>query len=143
MSRLHLRGPAVVALAAAALALSGCGGSTGHVKGKITVNGEPVKRGLIVFLPQSGNRDPFNTAIIDGTYDTVAMPVGPAKIYVTALDPMSAAPPADQGDLTAPPKAPPAGKRFTAVPAKYQSPDTSDLQFDVKPGISTYDIDLK
>ena len=85
MPRSLRRSAPLAALAAAVLALAGCGsGGTGVVAGKVTVNGKPLKKGLITFSSEVGNRDAFSAAIKDGLYKTGEIPCGLAK--VTALN---------------------------------------------------------
>jgi hypothetical protein len=113
------------------------------VKGRVTVKGQPIKRGLVVFLPQGGGKDPFSAAIIDGVYETAAMPTGVARIYVTSLDPVAGAVEIDQGDVNPAARGSRRARSGPAVPAKYQSPDTSRLEYSVQAGSNVYDIELK
>src|SRR2546423_1656505 len=72
-----------LAALAAALALAGCGsGGTGVVSGKVTVNGKPLKKGLITFSSEVGNRDPYSARIVYGAYQTGEIPCGPAKVTI-------------------------------------------------------------
>ncbi|HEX3150282.1 MAG TPA: hypothetical protein VHR66_19555 [Gemmataceae bacterium] len=106
------------------------------------MNGKPLTRGLITFLPQSGKNDPINAAIIDGEFDTLmTVPPGVSKIYII---PSSSKPEEATGggnDLVPKPKS--AAKDPNAVPTKYQNADTSGLTVTVKSGETvTFDKDL-
>ena len=66
-------GPAAAALAVAVLLNSGCGTSDGltrgPVKGRVTVGGQPLAKGRILFLPVAPNQGPIaSTKIVDGEY---------------------------------------------------------------------------
>jgi hypothetical protein len=106
------------------------------------VNGKPIERGLITFLPQSGNMDPINAAIIDGVYDTGPMPAGLAKICIFPPTTKPEESGGGGGDLVARPKKG-AVRDPNAVPAKYQNAETSGLTVTVKSGEAiTFDQDL-
>lgn len=120
--------------------LAGCGNDPGRgsVKGKITVNGKPLAKGLITFLTSSGNKDPYSSAITNGEYAIPDMPAGPAKVYI--IPPLtSEPPPVDKGDLV--PAARP-GQKKLVVPDKYQNPETSGLSLVVQKGENKFDADL-
>ena len=66
-------GPAAAALAVAVLLISGCGTSDGltrcPVRGRVTVGGQPLAKGRILFLPVAPNQGPIaSTKIVDGEY---------------------------------------------------------------------------
>lgn len=126
-------------VAAAALSASCTGGGTGTVKGKITVNGQPLPRGLITFESEVGNRDAFAAAIVDGEYETGPIPAGPCKVTVIHSD--FAQPSAPEGNDLIPTRTAKDQPGLT-VPDKYHQADTSGLTFTVKPGENTYDQDL-
>ncbi len=119
----------------------GCGGDSGRgsVKGKITVGGKPLPKGMITFMSEAGNKDPFSSAIVNGDYAIPDMPAGGAKVYI--IPPLSdTPPPKDKGDLTPPPKL---GKGPKLVVAdKYQNAATSGLSLTVKKGENVFDADL-
>lgn len=134
------RAAAFAAVAAAALLSASCGGGgTGTVTGKITVNGQPLPNGLITFLSEVGNQDPFPAYIKDGLYETGQIPAGPCKVTISHSD--FTRPSAPENDLVPPPAARAGGAG--TVPDKYASADTSGLTFTVKAGPNTYDQDLK
>lgn len=119
-----------------------CSSKPGGVKGKITVNGKPLARGLITFLPQSDKNDPVSATITDGAYDTtLIVPPGVSKIYIIAS---STKPEETTGgnDLVARPKTAPS-RDPNAVPTKFQDAETSGLTVTVKAGeTTTFDKDL-
>jgi hypothetical protein len=138
MSFLRRAVPAL-AVAIAVLLPTGCGQATGRVKGTIKVGGVPLKRGLITFLSDSGKKDAFAAAIIDGVYETDPIPVGEAKVYI--LNSLEEEIDLSKGNDLVPmrKKRGPAGGQ---VPAEYGSPDTSGLTITINPGMNTYDKDL-
>ncbi len=129
----------LLALLAVVLLPTGCGQSTGRVKGKITVGGVPLKRGIIAFLSQVGNKDSYPATIIDGVYETDEIPVGEARIivYHSTDDP----PEGGKGNDLVPAKKGKA-RNTGLVPAEYHSPDTSGLSINVTSGMNTFDKDL-
>lgn len=112
-------------------------GGKGKLKGTISVNGVPLKGGLITFIPSSGKGDPFNARIIDGKFEGLELPYGKARAYVIA-DTVGGRS-VDQGDVRPMAKA----KASTEVPEKYQSIETSELEVDIKPGENVFERDLK
>jgi hypothetical protein len=135
----------VAACAVLVLLALGCGSPTGAVSGKITVGSKPLPRGLITFLPQTGNRDPFNAAIVNGEYRREGVPCGKALIAIIGSDTTSeTGPPKKTGrsDLNPTPK-PRWGQKMIIVPARYHSPDKSGFQIDIKKGENTFNADLK
>lgn len=142
LHRLRRVGATLLVCFSMLLATSCSSGKLGSVSGKITVNGKPIARGLITFLPQGEKNDPASAAIIDGVYDTgMTIPAGLCKIYII---PSSSKPQEAAGgnDLVPRPKTP-AGRDPNAVPTKFQNADTSGLTVTVKSGEAiTFDKDL-
>src|SRR5262245_30575090 len=64
-------------------AFAGCarGPAVGTVKGKITVDGEPVDGGLIRMVPRDGNSQPADCIVTDGQY-SITMPLGEKKVEI-------------------------------------------------------------
>lgn len=123
---------------------SGCGGSgsefpaTVPVSGKVTHKGEPVTKGSITFLSESGH-----TAVgelgPDGTYTLSSFGQGDGavpgrhRVVVVATDaPVNMMPGSTPGYK--PPE--------DLVPKKYNKPETSGLQAEVSADKSAYDFDL-
>jgi hypothetical protein len=61
--------------------LAGCGDSRGTVKGTVTVGGQPLKKGEIVFSPPSGGT-PVGAPVVDGKYTAKMIP-GERVVLIT------------------------------------------------------------
>ena len=59
----------------------GCGNGQATVKGTVTVSGQPLKKGEIVFSPPSGGT-PVGAAIFDGKYTAKVLP-GEQVVLIT------------------------------------------------------------
>jgi hypothetical protein len=164
---------ALCLLVAIGMVSAGCGRSkTGHVSGTVyTADGKPLPGGTVVFYPTEGSKALPSTAEIgeDGNYDMKNAPVGKVKVTVSNRHlkegipppvgmgggaPMpprggrapSMGPPKDVAkDQAPPPKttAPQAPGKYVPIPDKYGKPETSELDFEVKPGSQKHDITLK
>jgi hypothetical protein len=160
-----------VALPAVAAAL-GCGDSSGlppryRVSGTVTYNGKPLERGTINFAPADGKGRAAGGTITDGRYslttqdpDDGALP-GKYKVSVVAkaTDPskvdLKIKKPREGSQTEAEKKAMAmvfpqkvaalaAAKAKSLIPARYISPETSGLTFEVKEQSNTAaDFDLK
>jgi hypothetical protein len=75
---------AAAPLAALAL-LAGCSGgpAAGTVSGEVTLDGQPLKQGLIRFVPADGKTATADGPIADGKY-SVAVPAGEKKVEISA-----------------------------------------------------------
>ncbi|HEV3236484.1 MAG TPA: hypothetical protein VGZ25_05820, partial [Gemmataceae bacterium] len=67
------------------MSLSGCGKQTSEVHGTVTVNGEKVNSGNIVFIAEDGRLD--SAVITDGFYTILKAPTGKVKITVESIAP--------------------------------------------------------
>jgi hypothetical protein len=134
-------------LAALVSALGCSGGKPSLVKGKVTLDGKPVK-GDVVFVGEKEHAMPINA---DGTYSIPNLKKGTYKVAVRPRK----APPGVSEEVAAIPTggtgkdaAPTAGGAATVAvdavppPAKYAAPNSSGLSFEVKGGEETYDIPL-
>jgi hypothetical protein len=145
MSVAKLRAPLALAAAVCLAAAGGCASSgdegfpeTVPVKGKVTMAGQPLPKGSISFIPNSGRPA---TALIqpDGTYvlstfeeKDGAVP-GHFRVTVTATT-------ADPNQMPRPGEPPPKA----LVPKKYNRPESSGLTADVdKKDNKDFDFDLK
>ena len=140
MVLMHRALPASCFLTLAAL-LAGCGeqGPKTHpVSGKVSYQGKPLPFGAIMFVPAEGSAASARIES-DGTYKVDLTP-GPHKVSVIAIPPRQGRPdPTKEGglDTTGFPEPQP------LVPPKYNQPESSGVQIDVKPtGENTIDIDL-
>ncbi|MEX1230737.1 MAG: hypothetical protein WEB58_10880 [Planctomycetaceae bacterium] len=116
---------------------SGCGGDDTPVReyadvaGKVTYNGEALKRGKVMFQPPNGSII-VGEIQPDGTY-TLKGVVGPNDVTIIARDEVPTAGP-DEPISRVEPK--------NDIPPEYGTPD-SGLKFEVKPGTNTADFDLQ
>lgn len=115
--------------------LIGCGPAgppSGTISGTVTLNGQPLSAGVVVFNNTAagiGADAPLNAS---GEYrlDT-PIPAGP---YDVAIQPPPAPPPDQMGQATAQPKSP--------IPNKYLDPKTSGLKTTIHAGANTADFAL-
>jgi len=93
-----------------------------RVHGKVMVNGQPLRGGVIVFAPDEkrGNRGPLSHASIqeDGSYELNAKEGAGATLGWHRIT------------LTAPPEK----SALVTGMEKYRNPDLSGLTYEVKPG---------
>jgi hypothetical protein len=120
-------------------AWSGCSGSgfESQVLGTVTLDGAPIGPGFLVFVPDSGDRNPANGAIQpDGSYElktanTAGLHPGKYKVSVTILD---------QPDV------PPGERSYevarSRIPTKYNDVNSSGLEFGVESGSNSIDLPL-
>jgi hypothetical protein len=133
--------PAARALCCAACAVllaSGCGSN--RVTGQVTLNGEPVTDGVVVFIDAANQRKaaPIHA---DGRYLLDDPPAGNCRVAVKNLGTLrgeSVRPPLPQEVLD---KLPPQPAPSPAVPARYGQPGNG-LEFEVAGGRQVFDIEL-
>ena len=131
------------------LALGGCGGSDlnlAPVKGKVTMNGQPVRAATVSFIPDSsqGTEGPMSAGVLDdqgqfvlktGSGENGAI-IGFHKVTVACpLDPSQGSSPSGQA-------VPQAGTTPCDVPAKYESYATTDLTAEVTKGSNEINFEL-
>lgn len=140
------------AVAAAVLAVAGCGGGTANVSGKVTFNGKPVVYGTVVVIGADGSSK-SGTIQPDGSYRVSGVALGAAKVAVSSPPPPGSEQARKQfrAKDDAPDKPPlepqaPASeeviRNWVAIPDKYGDPNKSEITVSVKSGQSL-DIDLK
>ena len=122
-------------------ALSGCGKSIATVEGKITYQGKPLSTGEIHFF---GEDKSCRSGVIgsDGSYVVSACPIGKAKVAIVSktlkdlpnID-ISKLDPAALEKLGPP-------TWVAVVPAKYNNPAQSGLEYVVRSGKQRIDIAL-
>src|ERR1700730_9856011 len=120
--------------------LPGCGKS--EVSGRVTVQGEPIADGQIVFIAEDGHLD--SAPIQDGAYLVRRPPLGKVKITVTSTPPAFNNPRAagsGKPDRFPKPETNPNSK-FVPVPPKYADEKTTDLTYEVTSGTQEHNIDL-
>jgi hypothetical protein len=123
--------------------LPGCGKS--EVSGRVTVQGEPIADGRIVFIAEDGHLD--SSPIQDGAYLVRRPPIGKVKITVTSTPPAFNNPraagsgkPERFGNHKVPETDP--NRKFVPVPFKYSDEKTTDLTYEVTSGKQEHNIDL-
>lgn len=122
MRNIFLAGLALLATCA------GCGQSgpaTAPVKGKVTLDGQPLKTGRVITLPEAG-RGANSLIAADGTFELSTFgerdgaTLGKHKIGVVAYEATGSGPESGNGR--------------SLVPERYNNPETSNLTIDVKAG---------
>lgn len=121
-----------IALAVALLCSGGCGSkperyvaATVPVKGKITFKGKPLTEGEVTFQPTNDGRPAHGNIKPDGTYtlstskDGDGALAGVHRVGIVVVD------------------------KKLALPPKYRSPRTSQVEVEVVEGKTDYPIDLK
>jgi hypothetical protein len=137
MSRAQVRWVVFVVV----LAVAGCRSSnTAEVYGTIKLNGKPIEKGSMSFIPAEGKAPTTGCGIKDGRYTAQVHPglnkvaVSVPKVYATKkLYPDD-------------PKSPEMPLSRESLPEKYSSildPTLLELSVDVKPGSNEKDFDLK
>lgn len=140
--------------------LSGCGGKTGTVSGKVIFKGKGLPGGTITFRPANARLNPVTVAIDpDGKYEA-EVPVGEAAICVDnhglktedsggasmpilpglKRPPQVKPEPASGESSSAPEKLP---GQYVSIPEKFYLVETSGLQYTVQAGSQTHDVELK
>jgi len=129
----------------------GCGPSTGTVSGKVTYKGQLVKGGNVTFVSAQGR--PSGSASIkeDGTYKVERVATGPVKICVEteSLNParrskaVKYSPPPGQKAPHGFAPGPDTSHLYVRIPPQYKDVETTDLDYQVKGGSQTHDIQLK
>ena len=117
------------------LVAAGCTYSTGKgtVEGTVTLDGQPLKSGLICFMPTDGKSQTADTTITDGRF-SLEVPVGEKRVDIRApkvigRQQMYDTPNSPAGVLTA-----------ELLPARYNI--QSELTMTVKSGKQTKDFEL-
>jgi hypothetical protein len=126
------------ALVFIAASLTGCGSRyDASVKGAITLDGKPLPRGTVKFVPQGSGPAAYGSIDSDGSYSIMTgrekgLPIGDYIVTVVANEPST------QGSNPSLPPAP--GKPIT--PQWFRDQAVSPLKYSVKPGKNEIDLDL-
>jgi hypothetical protein len=123
------------------------------IQGTVRMRGQPLDRCLITFLPEPGSETPgpHSTAVTDrqGHYrlhlddQRMGASVGWHRVLVQDLTVSTGVLRRDHGEVdretdgTAPPPA-----RRSRLPARYASPATTPLKFEVVAGTQTIDLEI-
>lgn len=128
-------------LALAGLVLASCGSRVerGRIFGKVTFEGQPVPKGIVMFSDPSQSVNMTAELKLDGSYeiatvDGAGLPLGTYKVCVC---PPLAVP------LMGPPGSQPKPEEYANIPKKYHHYDTAGLTLTVKQGKNPFDIELK
>ncbi|MBA4063448.1 MAG: hypothetical protein C0501_07000 [Isosphaera sp.] len=124
---------------AACLALAGCAKGPPEIttlSGRVTVDGKPVKSGVVNVVSEDDVVRTGGEIAADGTYRIVGAPVGPVKLSVSTEDFRVVQPEPGAGVKPRP------NPLYVATPKKYETFDTAGLATTVPRGEATYDIEL-
>ncbi len=119
-----------------ALLAVGCGRYDAHVSGIVTLDGQPVDRGNVTFIPRIGGTTSYANIQPDGSYEVMTgeergLPSGNYQVSIVVNEVI---PPKIEGD-------PPPGAKLIS-PRKYADPNESGLEFLVERGRNTMDIEM-
>jgi hypothetical protein len=126
------------------LAALGCGSGSATVSGKVTYKGEPLPAGSVAIYGANGKVQSV-TIGTDGTYTISKAPVGDVKMTVVTPNPSPGAQqskgatrkhPGAEDTASSPPL------KVVPIPERYTDPDKSGLNFTLKPGEQTINLDL-
>lgn len=119
------------------LVLAGCGGDSAQpVRGRVTLDGEPVTMGSIVFMPLSSGGAKAAAAIENGNYTIPAaqgLPTGKYRVEVSWHKPTGRKIPSADPGMTA-------DETREAVPAKYNT--DSNLTVELNGSDQPHDFSL-
>ncbi len=131
-----------------ALAVVGCGSRTPSVSGKVTFKGLPLPSGTVLFHGGDGR---VEHGLIDGEgrYNIANAPLGSVRITVQShaaqplgLPSLGGKPPTAPAEL-APPATEKRDGTFVPIPPRYLDKEQSRLEYNVRPGTQTHDIELQ
>jgi hypothetical protein len=119
----------------ALLALAGCGQqTTGEVSGTVQVDGTPLAKGAILFVPADGKAPTAGGDITDGRC-SVRVPVGVMKVSISAPKVVG------KKQLYPTPDSPMGEVVEEALPERYN--EKTELQLVVRPGQNPKDFELQ
>ena len=137
------------ALAAGPLAaLAGCAAGKADVSGRVTYKGKPVASGTVIARGPDGI-EMVGSIQPDGSYTVQGVTAGQVRFAVVSRNVG-----ATQGRLDAlknprggkehvPASAPQGDDKWFAIPAKFESPDTSEVTATLKSGANQFDVVLQ
>lgn len=117
--------------------LIGCGSSDGTVAGDVTYKGQKLNLGNITFVGADGNKS-YSIAI-DGSYKATGLRPGKYKVSILTPKDAPVKVPAPVGGKKTVEK----GPQPVVIDDRYAKVETSGLEYDIKAGSQTINIDLK
>ena len=128
------------------LVLAGCGGpGLATVEGKVTMDGQPVIAGRVIFNSEDGKTAIIAKIAPDGSYRALDVPCDTMKITVTPLEKIERirAQRGTKGKNSGVSEAQAEALEATArIPEKYSNAGTSGLTFTVKSGTNLHNIEI-
>ena len=143
-----MRPLATVGMFAFVMLIAGCSSEEMRwaVKGKVSLDGVPLKDGTIYFenrekgIALSASIDSMGGYLVS-SYKGAGLPEGS---YVVSVSPTVMLTSADQIPLVGKNPLPPKDVSNSAIPIRYRSSETSDIRIEVKGGVNpSFDINLK
>jgi hypothetical protein len=130
--------------AALIIAATGCADPLAHVSGSVSLDGQPLPGGRVTFLCDGKGRPVVSSPIsASGRYEIPNLPVGQAKVAVQTfkprpkpepvLHPVTGEPVGDGSEDTG---------GYVPIPGRYAAPQSSGLEYTLRPGEQTFDIVL-
>jgi hypothetical protein len=116
------------------LAGAGCSGGAGSVSGTVTLNGEPLKEGVVRFVPADGTGQTVTADIKDGKF-TADVPPGDMRVEFSAPRPTG-----KKQKMYDTPDSPVVEETVELLPERYNV--QSDLKLKVKGGGQTEKFEL-
>jgi hypothetical protein len=116
------------------LALGGCAQKDGHVSGAVTLDGQPVEDGAILFVPVDGTTSTAGGQIKGGRY-SVRVPPGSMKVSISAPKVVG------KKKIYPTPNSPEMPITVEALPARYN--ERTELRLDVHAGANRKDFELR
>jgi len=127
----------VVVAVLSVVLLTGCPGpSFGTVSGEVTLDGNPIKQGMIRFVPTDGQSQPADGPITDGKYTVAKVPTGEKTVQITASRAKKSRKMYDTPDS-------PAVEEFEEIPLPARYNTRSELRLSVKAGEQQQKFEVK
>jgi len=118
-----------------AVGASGCSDSSKNVvSGEVTLDGKPLEKGTIRFVPTDGKLQPTDAEITQGKY-TISVPAGESKVEIRAPKVVG------KMKMYDTPDSPSVDKIEELLPAKYNS--NTELKYPVTKGSQTKNFELQ
>jgi hypothetical protein len=128
---------AQVILLAALIFASGCnrGPTMGTVRGEVTLDGQPLKEGRVLFTPVDGQGQTGGATIADGKF-TAEVPLGKMQVQINANKVVGR-----KAAYEGVPNSPMYDEVVELIPARYNA--HSEITLEVKPGTQDAKYELK